>query len=57
MEMTKNMLKDVQNQLEFTYNEHSVIHLAINTQVIEIVTLQALVKWFTKENFCKCVFF
>ena len=55
--MTKNMLKDVQNQLEFTYNEHSVIHLAINTQVIEIVTLQALVKWFTKENFCKCVFF
>lgn len=43
METTKNMLKDVQNQLKFTYNEHSVIHLAINTQVIEIVTLQVLI--------------
>lgn len=36
VETTKNMLKGVHYQLEFTYNEHSAMHLAVTAKFIEI---------------------
>lgn len=33
------MLKDVQNQLELTYNEHNAMHSADNAKVMEIENL------------------
>lgn len=39
VETTKKMLKDVQNQLELTYNEHSAMHSADNAKVMEIAIL------------------
>ena len=39
VETTKNMLKDVQNQLELTYNQHSAMHSADNAKVMEIAIL------------------